>query len=220
MATSNLASITKQEQELSVLSLLKRKSILMRERPLTLIFSRKLFRGTTMKYQNLEYREERRDGHDGFFTNLDPVSKRKRIQKLIEGKNNDEVKQVKEKDSIKYRQVAAVPTEWTWNFSWKDIPHPALKPFLTGKESRFNFRHPLKRQKKELIDHLACEMFFYFRKGIPHYYMNKMLDKLLQDYPSFSDDTTWVGYVSSMYDYARTFHFLSSTKFHSFGCGR
>lgn len=176
------------------MSILKDKAILMESRPLKLVNTKKLFRATTLVEQNLEYREQRGDGKDGFFHALDPISKIQRSKKKVsEGKGQEAM--IKER--TKYGQVAAVPNEWTWNFSWTAIRHPHLEQFLSrSSEKTFNFRHTLREQRKELVDHLVAELFVYFRKGIPNYYMNKMLDKLMIDFPVFSDNSTCTGYVS------------------------
>lgn len=192
----DVQKLSENERVKDILSILKDKALLMTERPMSLIKAKKLFRSTEVNSQPLVYREQRGDGFDGFFHALDPVSKIQRSKKkAAEGKGHEAMM----KERKKYGQVAAVPNEWCWTFSWTTIKHPNLEKFLGNREKEFNFRHSLSEQRKELIDHLVAELFVYFRKGIPNYYLNKMLDKLMIDFPVFNDKATCTGYVSKSF---------------------
>lgn len=207
IANYDVQSFSTNKDEIDVLLLLKEKSNLLLSRPLSRIQSRKIFRASSVPAQKLVYRESRGDGFDGYFHALDLVSKLQRTKKLVaKGKAHE----AKEKERTKYGQVAQVPNKLKWTFSWTEIKHPNLEKYLKDPTSVVNYKHMLSGELTELVDHLVAELFVYFRKGIPNYYMNKFLDKLVEDFPCFSDQSTCLGYVR------KCFYFILPMYQHSF----
>lgn len=189
----DLDSLTTDPKVLDVLQVLKNKGQLLLNKPLSTIRSRTIFRAVPLPQQKLVYRQTRSEGFDGFYHAIDLVSKLHRTKKLV---NQGKAQEARENERTKYGQVASVPTHFKWNFSWTEIKHPSLEGMLKSPNITINYKHLLKEQKEELVDHLAAELFFYFRKGIPCYYMNKVLDKLIMDFPCFNDQSTCLGFVS------------------------
>lgn len=199
----DILSITAVKGEMDILTILQKKANLMVERPLSMLRNRKLFRGVSLSNQALDYRQVSDGTFKGFYHALDPVSMIQRAREVEKGKSAE----AKEKDMAKYGQVAAVAHNFEWNFSWTDICHPALKKYLNGEKKIFNTVHMLKREREELVNHLVGELFFYFRQGIPNYYMNFFLDKLVSDFPCFNDRRSCHGYVG-IQQIESTDHFL------------
>lgn len=191
MSITDIKSLTEDRRLLRYLEILKGLSINIMDSPIKSLHSLQLFQGVNLPKDKLRYQEVADGQSDGFFTSVDVVGKRRRKEK--KSSMNEEI--AVKSEVVAKGQITPFPHNWSWNFSWTTIPHPNLDHIL--KDQNIVQKPLLPKQRKELVDHLTAELFFYFRKGIPTVYLEIMMRKLVQDFPSLIDGSSFSGYVST-----------------------
>lgn len=186
-----------------LMEILKDRCKLLSLRPLTLIQRKIAWTGVRLENDTLVYQQLQTKDCEGFHTNNDMRSSCYRRKKILQCNNQEngqdsKVDQYLKLQVMKFGQVKPFPVKFEWKFLWngrnslssielKDIMKKGNKtPFLNLSES----------VKSEIIDHLVVELFVYFRRSVPSRYLDRVLERLIVDFPWIDDQDSYNGTVS------------------------
>lgn len=131
--------------------------------------------------------------HEGFFIALDKSANKSKKNGL---KSKENVKFV-ESFLNKYGQIRPFPSSFSWKFPWSNSSEGLILILRnTNQENRFSFL--LNVHRREILDHLVAEFYIYFRRSIPPRYLDQVLLKFVNEFPSLKDESL-SGFVSKFF---------------------
>lgn len=185
IAETELSSLGASPKEVTVLEKLKKISLLIKARPLSILRKAKHYHLSACEDSEIHLQEITNAESYGFVVPMDQTRKRKRDQ--------NSVANGKEVVTNSYGQVRPFPVKWEWAFSWKDVSSPELLRALTNDKCSYSTIGT--SLQKEISQHIFAELFIFFRTSAPAKYFEMISGHFLSQYPHMHDGEKGTGNV-------------------------
>lgn len=182
LAQADIDSIDINPKFKPVMELLKDRCNLIQEFSIGRLRRKPRFALMNLPKDRLVYQQKRTAQAEGFYVPLEKSLKKRKCNKRID---------------LKFGQIRPYPTDFDWRFPWEGSSS-RLKQVLQ-RQDRTGFNNLSSQLRREILDHLVAEFYVYFRRSIPPRYLDQVLVKLINQFPTLNDE--------SHSGFVRSFHF-------------